>query len=303
MSFLDTFFEMLVILFGIAAGYLARRLGYLGGETDQKLSKIILNITMPCLIIASVTTGETLPEASKILSTLKVAAVFYGVEMLVAVAAPRILGGTEQQKGVWRYILVFPNVAFIGYPVTVAVFGPEALFYTVILVLPFNLLAYSIGPLMLAGRAKFRWQQLASPCIIAAVLALVVALCRLSLPALVGECAAFVGDLTTPLSLLVVGSLLAGLSVKQVFASPRLWALTALRLLLLPALLWVILGWMQVEPLVADIAVILMAMPAAVNGAMLCMEYHGDTECMAQGTFLTTLVSIFTIPVVAVLFL
>ncbi len=303
MSFLDTFFEMLVILFGIAAGYLARRLGYLGGETDQKLSKIILNITMPCLIIASVTTGETLPEASKILSTLKVAAVFYGVEMLVAVAAPRILGGTEQQKGVWRYILVFPNVAFIGYPVTVAVFGPEALFYAVILVLPFNLLAYSIGPLMLAGRAKFRWQQLASPCIIAAVLALVVALCRLSLPALVGECAAFVGDLTTPLSLLVVGSLLAGLSVKQVFASPRLWVLTALRLLLLPALLWVILGWMQVEPLVAGIAVVLMAMPAAVNGAMLCMEYHGDTECMAQGTFLTTLVSILTIPVVAVLFL
>lgn len=303
MSFLDTFFEMLVILFGIAAGYLARRLGYLGGETDQKLSKIILNITMPCLIIASVTTGETLPEASKILSTLKVAAVFYGVEMLVAVAAPRILGGTEQQKGVWRYILVFPNVAFIGYPVTVAIFGPEALFYAVILVLPFNLLAYSIGPLMLAGRAKFRWQQLASPCIIAAVLALVVALCRLSLPALVGECAAFVGDLTTPLSLLVVGSLLAGLSVKQVFASPRLWALTALRLLVLPALLRVILGWMQVEPLVAGIAVVLMAMPAAVNGAMLCMEYHGDTECMAQGTFLTTLVSIFTIPVVAVLFL
>lgn len=303
MSFLDTFFEMLVILFGIAAGYLARRLGYLGGETDQKLSKIILNITMPCLIIASVTTGETLPEASKILSTLKVAAVFYGVEMLVAVAVPRILGGTEQQKGVWRYILVFPNVAFIGYPVTVAIFGPEALFYAVILVLPFNLLAYSIGPLMLAGRAKFRWQQLASPCIIAAVLALVVALCRLSLPALVGECAAFVGDLTTPLSLLVVGSLLAGLSVKQVFASPRLWALTALRLLVLPALLRVILGWMQVEPLVAGIAVVLMAMPAAVNGAMLCMEYHGDTECMAQGTFLTTLVSIFTIPVVAVLFL
>lgn len=303
MSFLDTFFEMLVILIGIAAGYLARRLGYLGGETDQKLSKIILNITMPCLIIASVTTGEALPEASKILSTLKVAAVFYGVEMLVAVIVPRILGGTEQQKGVWRYILVFPNVAFIGYPVTVAVFGPEALFYAVILVLPFNLLAYSIGPLMLAGRAKFRWQQLASPCIISAVLALAVALCRISLPALVGECAAFVGDLTTPLSLLVVGSLLAGLSVRQVFASPRLWVLTALRLLILPALLWVILGWMQVEPLVAGIAVVLMAMPAAVNGAMLCMEYHGDTECMAQGTFLTTLVSILTIPVVAVLFL
>ena len=282
---------MLVILFGMAVGYLAHRLGYLGGETDQKISKIILNITMPCLIVASVATGDELPGAAEILSVLKVSAVL-----------PRLLGGTDKQKGVWRYTLVFPNMAFIGYPVAVALFGPEALFYAVILVLPFNLLAYSLGPLMLAGRAKFRWQQLTSPCIIASVIALVVALGHIRLPAIVGECAGFVGNLTTPLSLLVVGSLLAGLTVGKVFASPRLWALTVVRLLALPALLWLLLGWMNVEPpMVAGIAVILMAMPTAVNGSMLSMEYGGDTECMAQITFLTTLVSIITIPVVSAL--
>ena len=302
MSFFDVFQEMLVILFGMAMGYLARRLGYLGGETDQKLSKIILNITMPCLIVASVATGDELPGTAEILSVLKVAAVFYGMELLLSAVVPRLLGGTDKQKGVWRYTLVFPNMAFIGYPVAVALFGPEALFYAVILVLPFNLLAYSLGPLMLAGRAKFRWQQLTSPCIIASVIALVVALGHIQLPAIVGECAGFVGNLTTPLSLLVVGSLLAGLTVGKVFASPRLWALTAVRLLVLPALLWLLLGWMNVEPpMVAGIAVILMAMPTAVNGSMLSMEYGGDTECMAQITFLTTLVSIITIPVVSAL--
>ena len=302
MSIFDVFQEMLVILFAMAMGYLARRLGYLGGETDQKLSKIILNITMPCLIVASVATGDELPGAAEILSVLKVAAVFYGMELLLSAVVPRLLGGTDKQKGVWRYTLVFPNMAFIGYPVAVALFGPEALFYAVILVLPFNLLAYSLGPLMLAGRAKFRWQQLTSPCIIASVIALVVALGHIRLPAIVGECAGFVGNLTTPLSLLVVGSLLAGLTVGKVFASPRLWALTAVRLLVLPALLWLLLGWMNVEPpMVAGIAVILMAMPTAVNGSMLSMEYGGDTECMAQITFLTTLVSIITIPVVSAL--
>ena len=302
MSFFDVFQEMLVILFGMAMGYLAHRLGYLGGETDQKLSKIILNITMPCLIVASVATGDELPGAAEILSVLKVAAVFYGMELLVSAVVSRLPGGTDKQKGVWRYTLVFPNMAFIGYPVAVALFGPEALFYAVILVLPFNLLAYSLGPLMLAGRAKFRWQQLTSPCIIASVIALVVALGHIRLPAIVGECAGFVGNLTTPLSLLVVGSLLAGLTVGKVFASPRLWALTAVRLLVLPALLWLLLGWMNVEPpMVAGIAVILMAMPTAVNGSMLSMEYGGDTECMAQITFLTTLVSIITIPVVSAL--
>ena len=302
MSIFDVFQEMLVILFGMAVGYLAHRLGYLGGETDQKISRIILNITMPCLIVASVATGDELPGAAEILSVLKVAAVFYGMELLMSAVLPRLLGGTDKQKGVWRYTLVFPNMAFIGYPVAVALFGPEALFYAVILVLPFNLLSYSLGPLMLAGRAKFRWQQLTSPCIIASVIALVVALGHIRLPAIVGECAGFVGNLTTPLSLLVVGSLLAGLTVGKVFASPRLWALTVVRLLVLPALLRLLLGWMNVEPpMVAGIAVILMAMPTAVNGSMLSMEYGGDTECMAQITFLTTLVSIITIPVVSAL--
>ena len=54
-------------------------------------------------------------------------------------------------------------------------------------------------------------------------------------------------------------------------------------------------------PLVANIAVILMAMPTALNGSMLAMEYGGDTECMAQSIFLTTLMSIITIPVLAAL--
>lgn len=304
MSFLDTFREMLVILFAMAMGYTANRLGYLGGETDQKVCRIILNLTLPAMIVASVAGGDTLPGAAEILAVLRVAAVFYGMEILVTLLVPRLLGGTDRQKGVWRYTLMFPNMAFIGYPVSVALFGSEALFYAVILVLPFNLLAYSLGPLMLAGRARFRWQQLVSPCIIASVIALTAALGNLCLPTVVGECLSFVGNLTVPLSLLVVGSLLAGLPAKQVFTSPRLWALAAVRLLGMPALLWAILRYMSVEPpMVAGIAVILMAMPTAVNGTMMSLEYGGDTESMAQITFLTTLASIFTIPVISALLL
>ena len=72
----------------------------------------------------------------------------------------------------------------------------------------------------------------------------------------------------------------------------------------MPILLWVILTWMHVEPpMVAGVAVVLMAMPTAVNGTMLSLEYGGDTDCMAQITFLTTLASIITIPVVSALLL
>ena len=303
MNFFDVLAEMLVILFAIAAGFAARKLGYLGGETDQKLSRLLLNITMPAMILASVLTGDELPEISVILSVLEVALVFYVLSFAVAVLVPRFLPGTPAQKGVWRYALSFPIVGFIGYPVAVALFGPEALFYAVVLALPFNLLSFSLGPLMLAGAARFRWQQLLSPCILASLGALVIALARLRLPALAGEMLDFVGTITVPLSLLVVGSFLADIPVGQVFRSAKLWLLSVLRLLVLPVALWAILRNMDIQPLVLGIAVTQMAMPTAVNGTLLSMEYGGDTPCMAQITFLTTLGSILTIPVIAALLL
>ena len=108
--------------------------------------------------------------------------VFYLLEAVFALVVPRFLPGTQGQKGVWRYALAFPNVGFIGYPVAVALFGDGALFYAAILALPFNLLSYSLGPLLLAGAARFRWKQLFTPCIVASVLGLVLALTRLRPP-------------------------------------------------------------------------------------------------------------------------
>ena len=294
MSFFDVFSEMLVILFCMAAGFLAHKLGYLSKQTDQNLCRLLLGIIVPCLILGSVSAGDTLPSTEEI--------VYYGLGFCAATFVPHLLGGTVKQQCVWRYSLIFSNMAFIGYPVSVALFGQEALFYAVILVLPFNLLSYSLGPLMLAGQAKFRWQQLLSPCIVASVIALMVALFHINMPALLGECLNFTGSLTTPLSLLLVGSLLADLPFGRAFTSPRLWALAAFRLLILPIMLWLLLKWTGIgTPLVANIAVILMAMPTALNGSMLAMEYGGDTECMAQSIFLTTLMSIITIPVLAAL--
>lgn len=299
MSFFDTFCEMLVIFFAIGMGYLANRLKIMGGEMDQKVSKLLLYITVPAMSLGSVLARETLPPIGEILSILLVAGIFYGLELLFALVIPRVLGGTPEQKGVWRYGMMFPNVGFIGYPVVVALLGQEALFYAVILVMPFNMLSYSMGPLLLTGAKRFDWKQFFSPCVVSSFVALVLALARVQLPPIVGETLNFVGDMTVPLSLILVGSLLAGLPVRSVFSSARLWALSALRLLVVPAALAVALRWVDVSPIVKSVAVIQAAMPMAVNGSMLCLEYGGDTESMAQATFITTLAAIVTIPLLA----
>ena len=303
MSFIDTFEEMLVLLFAIAAGYAANKLGYLDRETNHKISSLLLNLVMPAMIVASVLTNDNLPSVAEILSVLEVALVYYAVAFLFALLVPRLLGGTPEQIGVWRYAMVFSNVGFIGYPVAMALYGPEALLYAVILVLPFNLMTFTLGPLMLGGGARFHWKQVVSPCTCDSVLALFLALARLRPPALIGEMLDFVGDLTVPLALVLVGSLLAGLPVKRMLGGVRVCVLSAVRLLVMPAALWLVLRNLSIDPMVMGIAVTQMAMPTAINGTLLCMAYGGDSEAMAQITFMTTLASIVTIPLVAALLL
>ncbi len=303
MSFLDTLNQMLVILFAIGVGYLAHHLGYLGGEVNEKLSHLILNVTIPAMILAAVLQAETLPGVDQILTTLLASAMFYVVEFIGVFLVPRLLGGTAKEKGVWRFALTFPNIGFIGYPVVEALFGAEGLFFAVVLALPFNLLNYTLGPLMLSGTFRLSWKQFLSPAILVSAASLVITLTGTRLPPIIGSMADLVGDVSIPLSLLVLGSMLASMPIGRVFGSIRLWVLSAIRLLAMPAALCVVLHLLGTDPLIAGVAVAQMAMPVSVNGSMMCLEFNGDGEAMARSIFLSTILSILTIPLAAVWFM
>ena len=301
MSFMATFSKMLMILFAISMGYLANRLKILDDGSNRKLTKLVLNITIPGLILSAVMTGEAQPEVGTVLSVWKMAAVYYAVELLAVLVVPPLLGGTDRQKGVWRFSLLFTNAIFIGYSVLGALYGERAVFYAVLLTLPVNALSFSVGPLMLGGSRRFSWKSLCTPSFLSSVVSLVIVLAGIQVPAYAGEVLGFVGDMTAPLSLLVLGSVLAGMPLGKVFAMPRIWALSIVRLVAMPVLLLVCLRPLGLDPVVLSTGVIIMATPAAVNGFMLAIEHDGDSECMAQTIFLSTLCSIVTIPLVATL--
>ena len=301
MSFSATFGKMMMILFAIGMGYLANRLRILDEEGNRKLTKLVLNITIPGLILSAVMTGEAQPDMGTVLSVWKMAAVYYGVELLTVLVLPPLLGGTAGQKGVWRFSLLFTNAIFIGYSVLGALYGEWAVFYAVMLTLPVNVLSFSLGPLMLGGRRRFNWRSLCTPSLISSVLSLVIVLAGILVPAMAGEILGFVGGMTAPLSLLVLGSVLGGMPLGRVFAMPRIWGLSLFRLVVMPTALLFLLRPMGLDPIVLGVGVVIMATPAAVNGFMISMEYGGDSECMAQTIFLSTLCSMVTIPLVTTL--
>ena len=293
MDFASVFGQMAVLFFCVVLGYIANRCRLMDGELNRRLSALVLNITAPAMMLDSVMGGAELPALSEIGSILAVAAVSYVLALAAALIIPRLLRVPQEQAGVYRFMTVFANVGFMGFPVVEAVFGEGAVFYAAVFNLPFNLLVYTVGPLFLAGgkgKAGLTWKLFVTPCMLASLATLVIALGQLQFPPLVGQAMDLLGQVTTPAALLIVGSTLAQLPVRDMLGGFRVWLMAAIRLLVFPAAIWLLL-----RPMVGN-EVVLAGMPVATNGTMLCLQYGGDQKLASQGTFVTTLCSVVTIP-------
>ena len=243
-------------------------------------------------------------ENSELLALTVVAVVNYVILIGLAYLVPSIWKVNRSRRGILKFMLAFGNVSFIGYPVCDAVFGPKAVFCASVLNIPFNLLVFTIGVSFINGgkaRSAFSPKLILSPCVIASLIAVVIAVCRIQMPAPVGEWFHLLGDLTIPCALLIIGSSLSHIPVRDMLGNRFVYAMTFLRLLVLPLTVGGVLALMGINPFVCDVAVVLSAMPVATNGIMLCLQYGQDERVMTQGLFFTTLLSVVTIPLVAYL--
>ena len=304
MDILHIITQMLMIFGIVLVGLFAAKRNLWAGDLDRKLSIFIMNISMPALILASVMGKDLAFENSELISLAVVAVVNYIVLIGLAYLIPHLFKVNKARLGISRFMLAFGNVSFIGYPVCDAVFGPKAVFCASVLNIPFNLLVFTIGVSFInGGKAKsaFSPRLIFSPCVIASLIAVVIAVARIQMPTPVGQWFHLLGDLTTPCALLIIGSSLSHIPVRDMLGNRFVYSMTLLRLFLLPLAVGGVLALMGVNPFVSDVAVVLSAMPVATNGIMLCLQYGKDERVMTQGLFFTTLLSVVSIPLVAYL--
>ncbi len=304
MDILHIITQMLMIFGIVLVGLFAAKRNLWAGDLDRKLSIFIMNISMPALILASVMGKDLAFENSELISLAVVAVVNYIVLIGLAYLIPHLFKVNKARLGISRFMLAFGNVSFIGYPVCDAVFGPKAVFCASVLNIPFNLLVFTIGVSFInGGKAKsaFSPRLILSPCVVASLIAVVIAVARIQMPTPVGEWFHLLGDLTTPCALLIIGSSLSHIPVRDMLGNRFVYSMTLLRLFILPLAVGGVLALMGVNPFVSDVAVVLSAMPVATNGIMLCLQYGKDERVMTQGLFFTTLLSVISIPLVAYL--
>ena len=298
---------MMTLFVIVIVGYGAGKLGYLGGDFDRQLSRLVINLTCPALILSSAMTGE-LPDREYILPLLLISVVTYAVLTGVAYVLPRYLTRQKNNEGAIGFALMFGNVGFMGYPVVASIFGHEAVFYAAVLNVVNTFAVFTIGTVLITGKAeveenRFQKKVLYSTPMLAAYLTMLIVIFRIdSIPAWVSQPLTMIGNITVPAALLIIGSSMSNLPLRALMGNTTVYATTLFRLVLLPiGVYWLglLLGF---SPFVVNINTVVIAMPVATYGTILCLKYQKDTTLITEVTFITTLLSMVTIPLLVSMF-
>ena len=300
-------FEVMMTLFAIViVGYVAGRLGYMGGEFDKKLSSLVINFTCPALILASAMTGE-LPDRRLILPLLGISTLTYILLTGVAFLLPRFLTKKKDDEGIVGFALMFGNVGFMGYPVVASIFGQQAVFYAAVLNVVNTFAVFTIGTILIVGDLndghRFQKKVLYSTPMLSAYLAmLIVAFGIDDIPSIISQPLTMIGNITVPAALLIIGSSMSQLSVRSMLGNMTVYTTTVFRLLLIPIGLYYLCSAMGFGSYVVNINTLVVAMPVATYGTILCLKYNRDTTLITETTLITTLLSMLTIPLLTILF-
>lgn len=305
MDFSNIFIQITVLFLLILVGYISSIKGLLNKPTITGLTKLIMTLFLPSMIICAMQMDFNPNLVNDIISLIIISILMYFTTILIAFLFKFFIKN-DTDCGVYQYIIIFSNVGFMGYPVIRAVLGEEAIFFTAIFNLPFNFFVFTVGTYLLNkhnSEYTFSIKSILTPPIIGVLTGLSFFLLRIKLPLPIFNTLNMLGSITTPLSMLVIGGLLANSPIKETFINKKLYMVSLIRLLVVPSVVYLILSLYIKNPILLGVPVVISAMPAASNTAIMAKTYDANDQLASQAVFLTTLISIVTIPLVSIILL
>ncbi len=281
----------------VAAGVILTRFNILPQEGTKILTDLVINLILPCNIIYSF-------QMELNLNILRGILIIFTISVLIQVGCMLLSKFMYQKqpparRKVLQYGTVCSNAGFMGNPITEGVFGAQGLVYASIFLIPQRIVMWSAGISYFTGeqdRKKTMIKVLTHPCIFAVYIGLILMILPITLPAFVNKTISTISSCTTAMSMILIGTILANVNIKTIISKAVLY-FTAIRLVLIPFLVYIGCVLFHVEPIVRGVAVLLAGMPAGSTTAILSAKYNGDYVFGTKCVVFTTLMSMITIPI------
>lgn len=288
-----------VLFIYLLVGVYAKKKGIINIKTRQSFIDFLIQIALPCMIFNSFNQDISIQQ-------LRYAGIILGISFAVCLFSMG-LGKLIyhkypfEKRSILQYGAIISNAGFAGLPLVAAAYGDLALFYASIFVIPNRIFMWSAGISLFAQSDKKSniKNVLLNPGIIAVELGLIKMLLGIDIHPALLVAVKNIGDCTGPISMIIVGTILGEIKLNNILEK-GVFNLTFLRLIFIPTVLMLVMKALKMDHLAIAAAVVLTAMPVGTTTAILAQKYGADYEFGSKCVFISTVLSMITVPILTI---
>lgn len=295
--------EILVLVIYITVGYFAKRKNFITEAGSKDMSKIVVNIAMPLLVISSMNIAYDEKYVSNMVYIAGLSLIYYLFVSTVTKKLSVLYADGKGNHRELRYAMIFGNAVFLGYPLAYALFGDEGVLYASVFVAMQNIFQWTVGVQNYSSdqNLKDRLKNLINPGLIAIFIGLSLFFFQIETPAFFLKIAKGIGAISVPLALMIVGSQLDLSHIKDALKDKSILLSVFTKSLVFPSLFLIILGFSNLDHTLKSILTIEIAAPVQAASALFARNFNGDALTAAKCIALSTIVAILSIPLFLIL--
>lgn len=293
---------LILIIFGI----LAVKFGILDEHSLGSVSKLVMRMALPAYIFINTAEGATRQGLAESLLVIPLAIALYLMLFLLSLLLEKVFRLKGNRGHVFRAIVMFGNVGFMGIPLVVELYPDTALLYISLFTILDQGLFWTYGVSLTKPVSDQKekvslknLKNLLSPALVAIVGATVLVLLNVHLPKILTTTLSKLGTASMPLSLLYIGGMLSMTDVRKVLRCGELYAEIGLKMLVLPIVFFLVMKLCQVPADMAGTMTFLTGLPAINMVAMLSKNNGSDGDYAVCAVMMTTLACLVTLPLVS----
>ena len=307
--FLKSISGILVILGMILVGFVIGEKGWFDDKSRGLIAKLVTQVALPCYMLYTITQRFTAADLLIMLPALRFPALSMVILLGIATAVARIFAVRQDRRGLFISMFFNSNTIFVGLPINQALFGDASIPYVLIYYMCNTTFFWTLGTYLIQrdgeGEAQFdlktSLKKVFSPPLMGFLLGLVFVMLQIKMPAFLASDLQYLGNLTTPLSMIFIGLSVSHVGVKQLVLGKDHLLILLGRFLVAPLLMATIVYWAPLPSLMKQVFIIQSAMPVMTNAPVVARLYGADSDYASVMVTETTLATMVVIPILMLL--
>lgn len=308
MSFFLAFEKVSILFLLIVVGYIAGKAKLVSQEGQKELSNLVVNVTMPATIIMGMQMTYDKQKFSSALKIMFILFVAYFLMFIISKFLASFYPLDSARKDLVELAAVMPNTGFMGYPMTVAILGQDALFYTVLgSGVSFEVMAWTYAYNMMGrhldkdGDRNILKEIIVNPGIISILIGFSLFITSTKIPQPFGSTMELLAAATSPMAMILIGISLSSSPIKEIMTSTKLYLIALTKLLVFPLMTFFTLKFFNISGIELQVPVLMVSMPTAAYVAIFASNRGNDANMACRIVFMSSLLSVITIPIMAML--